>query len=138
MTTPVPPPSAFIEVERLVVEILEDDPGLATALVAVEPPADFDGTAAAVLVNRRGGAWVGELHVDEPLIELEVYGPDKATAHTLANTGRRALLAAAGRTFGTNVITDVVEQDGPRWMPDYLYAAANRYVCVLKVAVDVY
>ncbi|CAM5654719.1 hypothetical protein SFUMM280S_08750 [Streptomyces fumanus] len=32
MTTPVPPPSAFIEVERLVVEILEDDPGLATAL----------------------------------------------------------------------------------------------------------
>ncbi|MBV7697013.1 hypothetical protein [Streptomyces sp. TRM70350] len=138
MTTPVPPPSAFLEVERLVVDILEADSALSTALVAVEPPSDFNGTTAAVLVNRRGGAWVGELHVDEPLIELEVYGPDKATAHTLANAGRRALLAAAGRTYGTNLITDVVEQDGPRWLPDYLYAAANRYVCVLKVAVTVH
>ncbi|MFI9613179.1 hypothetical protein ACIHCM_16150 [Streptomyces sp. NPDC052023] len=138
MTTPVPPPNAFLEVERLVVDILEADPALSTALVAVEPPAGFDGTAAAVLVNRRGGAWVGDLHVDEPLIELEVYGPDKAGAHTLANAGRRALLAAAGRTYGTNLITDVVEQDGPRWLPDYLYAGANRYVCVLKVAVTVH
>ncbi|WP_406007280.1 hypothetical protein OG440_14740 [Streptomyces sp. NBC_00637] len=137
MTTPTPP-SAFPDVEALVVDILEADSALSTALVAVEPPANFDGTTAAVLVNRRGGAWIGELHVDQPLIELEVYGPTKQAAHVLANSARRALMAAAGNRYGTNLITEVEEQDGPRWLPDYLYRAANRYVTVLKVYLDVY
>ncbi|MFJ9022552.1 hypothetical protein ACIRPU_21685 [Streptomyces sp. NPDC102259] len=137
MTTPTPP-SAFPDVEALVVDILEADSALSTALVAVEPPANFDGTTAAVLVNRRGGAWIGELHVDQPLIELEVYGPTKQAAHVLANSARRALLAAAGNRYGTNLITEAEEQDGPRWLPDYLYRAANRYVTVIKVYLDVY
>ncbi|MGW2043794.1 hypothetical protein ACWCPF_01245 [Streptomyces sp. NPDC001858] len=137
MTTPTPP-SAFPDVEALVVDILEADSALSTAHVAVDPPENFDGTTAAVLVNRRGGAWIGELHVDQPLIELEVYGPTKQAAHVLANSARRALLAAAGNRYGTNVITEVEEQDGPRWLPDYLYSAANRYVSVLKVFLDVY
>ncbi|MFE0454059.1 hypothetical protein [Streptomyces sp. NPDC058914] len=137
MTTPTPP-SAFPDVEALVVDILEADSALSTALVTVEPPSDFDGRTAAVLVNRRGGAWVGELHVDQPLIELEVYGPTKQAAHVLANSARRALMAAAGNRYGTNLITEVEEQDGPRWLPDYLYSAANRYVTVLKVFIDVY
>lgn len=137
MTTPTPP-SAFPDVEALVVDILEADSALSTALVTVDPPSDFDGTTPAVLVNRRGGAWVGELHVDQPLIELEVYGPTKQAAHVLANSARRALMAAAGNRYGTNLITEVEEQDGPRWLPDYLYSAANRYVTVLKVFIDVY
>ncbi|MFF8995873.1 hypothetical protein ACF09H_39285 [Streptomyces sp. NPDC014983] len=137
MTTPTPP-STFPDVEALVVDILKQDPALATALVAVQPPSTFDGTTAAVLVNRRGGAWVGELHVDQPLIELEVYGPTKQDAHVLANEARRALLATADHQYGTNLITDVEEQDGPRWLPDYLYHAANRYVSVHKVHLDVY
>ncbi|MER7917530.1 MULTISPECIES: hypothetical protein [unclassified Streptomyces] len=137
MTTPTPP-STFPDVEALVVDILKQDPALATALVAVQPPSSFDGTTAAVLVNRRGGAWVGELHVDQPLIELEVYGPTKQAAHVLANEARRALLATADHRYGTNLITDVEEQDGPRWLPDYLYRAANRYVSVHKVYLDVY
>ncbi|WP_432155448.1 hypothetical protein [Streptomyces sp. bgisy153] len=137
MTTPTPP-SAFPDVEALVVDILEADSALSTALVTVQPPTDFNGTTAAVLVNRRGGAWIGDLHVDQPLIELEVYGPTKQQAHVLANSARRALMAAAGNRYGRNLITEVEEQDGPRWLPDYLYAAAHRYVCVLKVFLDVY
>ncbi|MFI9807625.1 hypothetical protein ACIHEJ_25230 [Streptomyces sp. NPDC052301] len=137
MTTPTPP-SSFPDVEALVVDILKQDPALSTALVTVQPPSDFNGTTAAVLVNRRGGAWVGELHVDQPLIELEVYGPTKQAAHVLANSARRALLATAGNRYGTNLITEVEEQDGPRWLPDYLYHAANRYVSVHKVYLDVY
>jgi len=137
MTTPTPP-SAFPDVEALVVEILKADAAVAAALVTVQPPADFNGTTAAVLVNRRGGAWIGQLHVDQPLIELEVYGPTKHDAHILANSARRALMAAAGHTYGTNQITEVEEQDGPRWLPDYLYSAANRYLSVLKVFLNVY
>ena len=127
MTTPTPP-SAFPDVEAMIVDILEDDSRLSGAIVAVQAPTGFDGTAAAVFVNRRGGAWVGERHVDQPLIELE----------GLANDARQAVLAMANNKYGTNLVTEVEEQDGPRWLPDYLYSAANRYVTVMKVYVDVY
>jgi hypothetical protein len=138
MTTP--PPSSFPDVEALVVDAIKEAPALSdtTVTVAVAPPEGFDGTQKAVLVNRRGGAWVGDLHVDMPLIELEVYGPTKTDAHTLANAARQALLALIGRHLGGNVVTDVEEQDGPRWLPDYLYQAANRYVSVAKFSLDVY
>ncbi|MCY0941566.1 MULTISPECIES: hypothetical protein [Streptomyces] len=136
MTTP--PPSAFPDVEALVVDVLKADSALSSAVVAVDPPAGFDGTQRAVLVNRRGGAWTSDLHVDEPLIELEVYGPSKTVAHGLANAARHALLATIGKSIGSNAFTDVEEQDGPRWLPDYLYRGANRYVCVIKVSVRVF
>jgi hypothetical protein len=135
MTTP---PNVFPDVEALVVDILEADAALSTAMVRVDAPPGFDGTQSAVLVNRRGGAWIGELHLDEPLIELEVYGPDKSTAFSLANAARRALLGAIGNTYGGNTLSDVVEEDGPRWLPDYLYRGANRYVGVIKVSLNVF
>ncbi|MER6078587.1 hypothetical protein ACFY6U_30750 [Streptomyces sp. NPDC013157] len=137
MTTPTPPAS-FPDVEAMIVDVLDDDPRLSGATVAVQAPTGFDGTTPAVFVNRRGGAWVGERHVDQPLIELEVYGPTKQAAHVLANDARQILLSMANNRYGTNLVTEVEEQDGPRWLPDYLYSAANRYVTVMKVYVDVY
>jgi hypothetical protein len=133
-----PPPSSFPDVEELVVDVLSDDPALSAALVAVEPPPEFDGTQSAVLVNRRGGAWTGDLHVDMPLMELEVYGPTKAQAHVLANSARRALLALVDQRLGIHYVSDVEEMDGPRWTPDYLYRAANRYVSVTRLSLDVH
>ncbi|MFB7942515.1 hypothetical protein ACFWIN_38225 [Streptomyces sp. NPDC127049] len=135
MTTP---PSAFPDVEKLVVDVLKADPALAGAVLAVHPPAGFDGTQAAVLVNRRGGAWIGDLHVDMPLVEFEVYGPTKEAAHVLANGARRALLATLGKQIGGYAVHDVEEQDGPRWLPDYLYRGANRYLCVLRLSLGVF
>ncbi|MEU4271304.1 hypothetical protein [Streptomyces sp. NPDC026092] len=135
MTTP---PSAFPDVEKLVVDVLKADPALAGAVIAVQAPAGFDGTQSAVLVNRRGGAWIGDLHVDKPLIEFEVYGPTKNAAHVLANGARRALLATIGKKIGVNFVSDVEEQDGPRWLPDYVYRGANRYLCVIQLSVSVF
>ncbi|MEU7024214.1 hypothetical protein ABZ990_26685 [Streptomyces sp. NPDC046203] len=135
MTTP---PSAFPDVEKLVVDVLKADPALAGVTVAVQAPTGFDGTQNAVLVNRRGGAWIGDLHVDKPLIEFEVYGPTKNAAHILANAARRALLATIGKQVGVNLVQDVEEMDGPRWMPDYLYRGANRYLCVIQLALTVF
>lgn len=131
MTTP--PPSIFPDVEAMVVDILKTEPVLSTATVAVYPPSGFDGTQPVVLVNRRGGAWISDLHVDQPLIELESYGPDKTTALLLANAARHALLGAEGHDFGTARVTEVLEQDGPHWLPDYVYSGANRYVTLIKV-----
>ncbi|MEU6881415.1 hypothetical protein [Streptomyces sp. NPDC046712] len=135
MTTP---PSAFPDVEKLVVDVLKADPAMAGVTVAVQAPTGFDGTQNAVLVNRRGGAWIGDLHVDKPLIEFEVYGPTKNAAHVLANAARRALLATIGKQIGANFVSDVEEQDGPRWMPDYLYRGANRYLCVIQLSLNVF
>ncbi|MEU7011808.1 hypothetical protein [Streptomyces sp. NPDC046332] len=135
MTTP---PSAFPDVEKLVVDVLKADPALAGVTVAVQAPTGFDGTQSAVLVNRRGGAWIGDLHVDKPLMEFEVYGPSKNAAHVLANAARRALLATIGKQIGVNFVSDVEEQDGPRWMPDYLYRGANRYLCVIQLSLNVF
>jgi hypothetical protein len=136
MTTPL---SDFPDVEALVIQILQAEAALAgAATISRDAWTTFDGTQPAVLVSRLGGTWVGDLYLDNPMMQLEVYGPDKATAFTLANAARHALLASIGTTYnGITTISDVVEQDGPRWMPDYLYHAAKRYVCVLKVSVDV-
>jgi hypothetical protein len=142
MTTPLPP-SPFPDVEALVIQILQAEIPLDEATVSRDAPTGFDGTQPAILVSRYGGAWVGDLYLDNPMMQLEVYGPDKATAFTLANAARHALLSKAGTSFGligtedANVtISDVVEQDGPRWMPDYLYRAAKRYVCIIRLSID--
>lgn len=136
MTTPL---IQFPDVEALVVQLLQADPAIqgTGATVSRDAPPGFDGTTAAVLVSRLGGTWIGDLYLDNPMIQLEVYGPDKATASTVANTARHALLALVGTVQGSTTISDVVEQDGPRWMPDYLYQAAKRYVCVLKMSLEV-
>ncbi|GLF97549.1 hypothetical protein [Streptomyces yaizuensis] len=129
------PPSTFPDVEAIVVDLLRNRPELAGAAVDESPPPGFNGTQRVVLVSRRGGAWVDDLHLDQPLIELEVYGPDKTAAHVLTNAARSVLLRSRGTAFGVSHITDVSEADGPRWQPDYVYPAANRYLCVLRLSV---
>jgi hypothetical protein len=129
MTAPI---VVFPDVERLVVEHLRNRSELAGVLVDNRTPAGFDGTQRAVLVSRAGGAWVEDLHLDLPLVDLEVYGPDKPAAHALATAVRGALLSVRGTTFGTAVVTDAVEADGPRWLPDYNHGAASRYQSTVR------
>ncbi|MBZ4320610.1 hypothetical protein [Streptomyces huiliensis] len=120
-------PISFPDVERLIVDHLRFRSELAGVVVDNRPPAAFDGTQKAVLVSRTGGAWVDDLHLDQPLVELEVYGPDKTAAHTLSLLVRTALLQLRGTAYGTAVVTDVVETEAVRWFPDYNRPAANRY-----------
>lgn len=132
MTEPV---VIFPDVERLVVDHLKNRPELAGVLVDNRTPPGFDGTQRTVLVSRSGGAWVEDLHLDRPLVDLEVYGPDKPAAHTLATAVRTALLAVRGTTYGAAVVTDVAEADGPRWLPDYNHAAASRYLSTARLSI---
>ncbi|MFI8267680.1 hypothetical protein [Streptomyces rubiginosohelvolus] len=128
-------PLAFPDAERLVVDHLKNRPELAGAVVDNRPPPGFDGTQKAVLVSRVGGAWVDDLHLDQPLIDLEVYGPDKTAAHTVALAARAAVLTLTGTTYGGAAVTDVAEADGPRWLPDYHRPAGNRYLSTVRVSV---
>ncbi|KRV49703.1 hypothetical protein AQ490_18505 [Wenjunlia vitaminophila] len=129
------PPVIFPDVERLVVDHLKNRPELTGVVVDNRTPPDFDGTQRTVLVSRSGGTWVEDLHLDQPLIDLEVYGPDKPTAHTLAMATRTALLTVRGTTYGTAYVTDVAETEGPRWLPDHLHAGASRYFSTTRLFV---
>ncbi|MFE9410224.1 hypothetical protein ACFYN0_15720 [Streptomyces sp. NPDC006704] len=125
---------AFPDVERLIVDHLKYLPELSGVAVDNRPPAVFDGTQQAVLVSRTGGAWVDDLHLDQPLVELEVYGPTKTAAHTLSLSVRAALLQLRGTTYGTAVVTDVVETEAVRWLPDYNRPAGNRYRTTVRLS----
>ncbi|WP_171167502.1 hypothetical protein [Streptomyces sp. I05A-00742] len=120
-------PISFPDVERLIVDNLKLRSELAGAIVDNRPPAGFDGTQKAVLVSRTGGAWVDDLHLDQPLVELEVYGPDKTAAHALSLLVRTALLQLRGTVYGKTVVADVVETEAVRWFPDFNRPGANRY-----------
>ncbi|MFC7217091.1 hypothetical protein ACFQLX_02720 [Streptomyces polyrhachis] len=124
---------SFPDVERLVVDFLKVRSEVAGAAVDSVPPAGFDGTQKAILVSRAGGAWVDDLHLDLPLVDLEVYGPDKTTAHTLALAARSALLDLPGTTYGGAYVSQLDEADGPRWLPDYNRSAAKRYLATIRL-----
>lgn len=128
-------PLAFPDAERLVVDHLKNRAELAGVVVDNRPPAGFDGTQKAVLVSRVGGAWVDDLHLDQPLIDVEVYGPDKTAAHTVALTARAALLDATGTVYGGAAVTEVAEADGPRWLPDYNRPNGNRYLSTVRLSI---
>ncbi|MEU6594853.1 hypothetical protein ACIP4Y_27495 [Streptomyces sp. NPDC088810] len=129
------PTVTFPDVERLVVDYLKTRAELATATVDNVPPSGFDGTQQVVLVSRSGGAWIDDQRLDQPLVDFEVYGPDKTTAHTLALKVRSALLTLRGTLYGTARVTDVVEADGPRWLPDWNRSAANRYYSTVRLLI---
>ncbi len=125
----------FPDVERLVVDLLKDRTELAGVVVDVQPPAGFDGTQRAVLVSRVGGAWAEDPRLDNPLVDLEVYGPDKPAAHTVSLVARALMLQLRGVVYGAATVLDVVEEDGPRWLPDYRHATASRYVSTTRLVV---
>jgi hypothetical protein len=125
----------FPDVERLVVDLLKDRTELAGVVVDVQPPAGFDGTQRAVLVSRVGGAWAEDPRLDNPLVDLEVYGPDKAAAHTVSLVARALMHQLRGVVYGAATVLDVVEEDGPRWLPDYRHATASRYVSTTRLVV---
>ncbi|GLP72314.1 hypothetical protein TUSST3_89320 [Streptomyces sp. TUS-ST3] len=125
----------FPDVEQLVVDLLKDRSELAGVVVDVAPPSGFDGSQRAVLVSRMGGAWAEDPRLDNPLVDLEVYGPSKAAAHTVSLVARSLMLQLRGVRYGGATVVDVVEEDGPRWLPDYRHGSANRYVSTTRLVV---
>lgn len=123
----------FADVEGFLVERLKAPLESVRALVAVAPPPGFDGTARAVLVSRVGGAWVEDLRMDQALVEFEAFGPDKAAAHAVALAARTHVLGLRGAPYPGGLVADVVEEDGPRWLPDYRHPTGNRYVSIVRV-----
>jgi hypothetical protein len=126
---------SFPDIERLVVDQLKDRSELAGVIVDNRPPAGFDGTQKAVLVSRVGGAWVDDQKLDQPLVDFEVYGPDKSAAHGVALTARALALQLRDVSYGGADVLDVIEEDGPRWLPDYHHPGSNRYLSTVRLVI---
>ncbi|MFD9906367.1 hypothetical protein [Streptomyces sp. NPDC059063] len=124
----------FPDAERLIVDFLKNRPELTGTTVDNRPPAGFDGTQKAVLVSRVGGAWADDQHLDQALLDLEAYGPDKTTAHGVALAARACILELPGTAYGAAVVTDVTEADGPRWLPDFNRPNGNRYLATVRLS----
>jgi hypothetical protein len=125
----------FPDVERLVVDTLKDRTELAGVVVDNRPPPGFDGTQKAVLVSRVGGAWIDDERLDQPLVDFEVYGPDKSATHAVALAARALAISLRGVSYGGAVVVDVVEEDGPRWLPDYHHPGSNRYLSTVRLVI---
>ena len=125
---------SFPDIEMLVVDNLKDRSELDGALVDNRLPAGFDGTRRAVFVSRSGGVWTDD-DLDQALIDLEVYAPDKPAAHLLSLAARGLVLQLEGTSYGGALVTDVREEDGPRWLPDYVHGGVPRYRSTTRLSV---
>ncbi|MFJ9005531.1 hypothetical protein [Streptomyces canus] len=125
----------FPDVEQLVVDLLKDRSELAGVVVDVAPPSGFDGSQRAVLVSRVGGP----RRSARPGAAASGRGPRGIPCAPRPWRGRtppgRPADCRAGRPPPRQAVIDVVEEDGPRWLPDYRHAAANRYVSTTRLVV---
>jgi hypothetical protein len=122
-------PLAFPDVENLVVDYLAARPELGDVPVTITLPDDYDGKASTVLVTRVGGVYVSDDGLDNALLRIDTYGPDKAAAHRLALTVRGLLWVMP--------VTDLAEDRGPHWLPDTPHQHAARYMARYRLTVHI-
>ncbi len=131
-------PLFFPDIENVIAIFLEARPELDGVAVGVGLPPNFDGTQRAVVVTRRGGAFLPDDGLDNALARIEIYGPGKSTAHVLAGVVRGVLLLLPQATHaGGVVVSEVEENQGPYWAPDRKRNDANRYVMRYRLVVVV-
>lgn len=69
---------------------------------------------------------------DEPLLDVEVFHPDRVDAARLAEETRTALLQLTGRAVNGALIDRVTTASGPAWV--YYGPNVERYVASYRVA----
>lgn len=106
----------FPDIERLLVDQLLAEGGGIDAGVAVPDDRTLD-TAAFWVVRRVGGPR-RNLVVDDAMVIVESWGPDRPTAAAAAQTARAIVNATAGLALDGHQIYRVAELAGPGFQPD--------------------
>lgn len=120
------------DAEAAVVAILQSSPALAGIDVATDLAGFTSGRWLRVI--RTGGIPTLWMRVDNPVMAIAAYGPDKASALNLAGTARGAIYAARGTYVGNGLaLYDVMDVDGLSWSPDELNPELPRYVFTLAL-----
>jgi hypothetical protein len=123
------------DAEAAVADILTTDPALTAHAPTVSTDLrGFVHTRRWVRITRSGGTptlWMG---LDNPLITIDCFAPEKGAAHDLATASRAAVFAARGVYTGHGLtIYDVDDAEGLQWEPDKMQPGTNRYVYTLTL-----
>jgi hypothetical protein len=123
----------FGDAEAAVVAILAADPRLAGVTVATDL-VGYSGADRWLRVGRTGGIPTLWMLVDNPVIAVAAYAPDRGAAFDLAGTARSAVYSAQGAYVGHGLaLYDVMDVDGMVWSPDTENPAVARYVFTLAL-----
>jgi hypothetical protein len=107
--------ATFPDTEAILVGILSPMfPGIRFATMM---PADIDSTV--VRIHRISGA-NRDIYADRPIVDVDVFAADDATASLAARQIQAKILSLAGTTGlgGSGVISLVTTVNGPRWLPE--------------------
>lgn len=116
--------SVFPDAEAVVIHALGEAEIEATAALPTNP--DYP----CVVVKRVGGLPVEKHHLDNPNIQIEVWGTSKAEAQDLAQQARSAIHEIEGTLYSTPIaafVSGVEDTLGLSWSPDPVTNQA-RYV----------
>jgi hypothetical protein len=87
-----------------------------------------------VLVSRTGGSPVVWQTLDEPALQVDVIGGDKATCSLIMRTVAAAILAIRNDIVAEAVLSSAYEEIGPAWIPDTVpIIPIPRYVARFRV-----
>lgn len=113
----------IVDAEQLLIDHLLADADVAALVdtnVSAELPEDF-GPQARIQLFRIGGIPnPGDVpgHLDQPSLQLNIFGATKAEAFDVAAQAIRATLAAPAATHAGAVVTGARRVLGPTWSPD--------------------
>lgn len=87
-----------------------------------------------VLISRAGGSPVVWQAVDEPSLQVDVLGVDKASCSLLMRTVSAAILAIRNDVVAEAVLSSASVEVGPSWLPDTIpVPPIPRYVARFSV-----
>lgn len=115
--------AAFPDAEAVVISVLRTAEFPAVSALPSNPAYPL------VVVKRIGGVPAEKHHTDNPSLQIEVWGTDKAQVHDLAQATRAAIHDAEGTSLElfSAYITGVEDTLGLSWLPDPVSQRA-RYV----------
>lgn len=80
-----------------------------------------------ITLQRIGGTPVERHRLDQPRIQIDVWGTSKSEAHDIAQAARVAIHEMEGQTFATAYVSGVDDAFGLTWFPDPP-TARDRYI----------
>jgi len=87
-----------------------------------------------VTVTRIGGGSTSWGQIDEPAIQVDVWGGSRYLCQQIARTVRACILALANDTVSEGTLASGFEEVGPQWFPDSVVVPPlPRYVARYRV-----
>jgi hypothetical protein len=131
--------SALPDSEAALIGWLSAQSALSGVTVCSSLPISYDGSQAVVRIDRIGGAADYLMRIDRPRLDVDCYGPSKASAWDLTALVRRLLLVdliqGGNLSQWSASVSDVREDVGPQFFDEPDYPPAGRYLMQITAVI---